>query len=276
MDAAAPVTAEVVEVVDAVEVVGAAEVVEAVAVDDRVGISSGSGVAPLAPPPTPEERILAAFAAWLERAEYQVPGKWTSAHTMTEAVAGKATAFAAKTVISGLIRMTTRARVPVRMSVQSGGSAQKIAAAMLPYGALTDLAAVQFCALFSPRKSNRIVAVILGDRRRPDEIIQRFQKLMELATPVARLGMRTYGQHMGMMVHPLIVYTNPETCASHGAYILQQGWQQWVWRKIYLQVAVVDMRAKRIEWSKYPGRSLFTQKPPYCEEELADVLNALE
>jgi hypothetical protein len=246
-----------------------------VAVVDQGGIAAGLGVPPVAPPPTPEERILAAFAAWLERNEYQVPGKWTSAHTMKEVVAGKAAAFAAKTVISTLIRIATPVRVPVRMSVRGGGSAQKIAAAMQPYSALTDLAAVQFFALFAPRKANRIVAVILGDRRRPEEIVQRFQGLMELATAVAKLGMRSYGQHHGMLVHPLIVYTHPETCASHSPHILQQGWQQWRWRKIYLQAAVVNMRAKRIEWARYPGRTLFAPKPPYSDEDFADVLQAL-
>ena len=135
---------------------------------------------------------------------------------------------------------------------------------------------MQFCALFAPRKSNRIIAVILGDRRRPDEIVFHFKGLMDLAIPVAKLGMRAYGQHYGMTVHPLIVYTNPEICASHSAYILKHGWQQWLWRKIYLQAAVVDMRAKRIEWTKYPGRSLFSAKPPYSDEDLADVLQALE
>lgn len=266
--AAEPVTAEVVEVVDAVEVVEPAVVVEAVAVAAEDGVP--------APPPTPEERILAAFAAWLERNEYQVPGKWTSAHTTTEAVAGKAAVVGAKMLLSGLIRVATRTRVPVRMSMQSGGSAQKIAAAMQPYSALADLAAVQFCGLFTARKANRIIAVILGDRRRPDEIVQRFQGLMELATPVARLGMRTYGQHLGMLVHPLIVYANPEICASHSQYILQQGWQKWVWRKIYLQAAVVDLRAGRIAWAQNPGRTLFAAKPPYSEEDLAEVLHALK
>jgi hypothetical protein len=272
---AVPVTAEVVEVVDAVAVPSATEVVAAVAVVDQGGIA-GAQAPPVAPPPTPEEQILAAFAGWLERNEYQVPGKWASAHTMTEVVAGKAAAFAAKAVISGLIRMATPVRVPVKMSVQGGGSAQKIAAAMQPYSALTDLAAVQFHALFATRKANRIIAVILGDRRRPDEIVYQFKGLMELATPVARLGMRSYGQHHGMTVHPLIVYTNPEICSSHSQYILQQGWQQWVWRKIYLQAAIVDMRAKRIEWAKYPGRSWFKHKPPYSSEDLADVWRALE
>lgn len=261
-----------VDVVDAVEVVHDVEVVEVV--DDVEVVANGCGdQAPLA---SPEDQFLIAMASWLERNEYQVEGKWANPHSFKEVVAAKTAAFIAKQVIKGLLHTTVR----VHASVQGGGNSKQVAAAMEPFCGLTDLVGVQFAAFLSTSKANRIIPVILADRLRPDQVIFRFKKFMEWAGPVAKLGMKTNNMHVGMVIYPLIVYMEPQAHARDAGRILKNGWERWLWRRIILQAAVIDLHARRVEWARNPGLgrggTLFSGKPPLSEEDLIGILEPSE
>ncbi|WP_020475375.1 hypothetical protein [Zavarzinella formosa] len=217
--------------------------------------------------------ILDAMAVWFERKEFQIEGQWRNPNSMKEVLVGKAAAFAAKRLAIAMIGHS----VPgLGISISGGASEKKVIAAMEPLIELTDFVAVQFCSLFSTSKANRIVAVILGDDTRPEEITPRFEKLMAAAKPVAKLGLRTHGQHIGMAVYPLIVHTRSDRFRKDADSILRQGWSIWRWSNIHLRAAVIDAEAPRIEWAKNPGLghggSLFDIKPPFSDTDVAEML----
>jgi len=199
---------------------------------------------------SPEEKILDSLAEWLEHREFMIEGKWQNPSSRTEVWTGKAVGFAAKRLAVALIGH----RLPgLRTGVSGGATPEQVGKAMEPILHQADFVAVQFGSLFSASKSNRIIAVILADELRPNEIVASFQKLMEAAGPVAKLGLKVASQRGAIFVHPLVVYTRSKWYEADAGSILKRGYERWFWGKIYMQAAVIDVQKKRIEWAKTGG-----------------------
>jgi hypothetical protein len=130
-----------------------------------------------------------------------------------------------------------------------GGSAKadKVVRALTPYASLVDMLG------FKPAASQYLMLVINGDNFSSQDILERLNLFMELAEPVADLGMYINFQRAPLSIIPIVIYFNSENCRKNKDAILSAGWKAKFWSRIWFRACVVDVPQKTISWARVTG-----------------------
>ena len=189
------------------------------------------------------ESILTSCAHWLDQHGYQIAGKWKDPYTTGEKLAAKAAAFAAKKIMTTILGTTPG----VRCSVQAGGNSEKLAKAMAPYNESSDLVAVHFSGML--RNTNRILIFLFDNQFHPESAHTQFQSFMKFASPVGNLGLRVNHNHVGMHVHPVVMVSESAKFKKIHEAVTSHGSDYWIWKKVSLRAATVDLSNALIRWA---------------------------
>lgn len=97
--------------------------------------------------------------------------------------------------------------------------------------------------------------VVYADELDTSVISNRLEQFMQLAKPLADLGVRLNGRSMGQAyVHVLLVYFDKQKCADTVPILLPQGAKRRVWDKVYLYTGFINVPDQTIVWSEEGGR----------------------
>lgn len=141
---------------------------------------------------------------------------------------------------------------PAEFFIFGGAKSDKVVRALTPYSSLADLLGLK-PALGSNLFNQCLMLAIDGDSLSSQKIVERLDLFMELAEPVADLGISLNFQRSPLWIIPLIVYFDSQNCSRNKSAILAAGWKCKYWSSIGLRACVVDVPQQTISWSKVTG-----------------------
>ncbi len=133
--------------------------------------------------------------------------------------------------------------------ISGGAKSDRVVRALAPYVPLSNLIGLRF----EINYGHDIMLVIFGDELSPQEVINRFQKFIDLADPVADLGYRINFKRVQFWVYPVVVYFDSKAYNQKAATILKEGWKRKIWANLYLRACTVNVPQKSVAYSNAPG-----------------------
>jgi hypothetical protein len=161
--------------------------------------------------------------------------------------------------------------------VSGGAKSEKVVQALSPLISLSNL-----IGLHLGFDGNDLMLVVFADGLSAEEVISRFKQFIELADPVADLGLRVNFKRSPFFVFPVVVYFNGKTFEQHSSTILSNGWIDKSWARLTLRACLVNVPQQIVTWTNARGgiklaytiRSLFVEhRELFTSEDLHTVLN---
>lgn len=170
------------------------------------------------------------------------------------------------TVAKGLVGLT------MPFWVSGGADAAGALDALAPFVPLADVLAWRI-----DGGANAVVPLIYADGISPETLSQRFARFLDLAEPLAELGVRLNLQSMASgNVYPLLVYFDRANFDAAVAALRPQGFQKRFWRRTYLTAGFVDLSAGQVVWAERSGFFALGQAIGATFGVKVDVFNAAD
>lgn len=144
---------------------------------------------------------------------------------------------------------TSLVSVAMPFFISGDVSSAQVFDAVVPFVPLSDI-----LGFYIDGSTAYLALVVYADELDAEVILNRLEQLMQLAEPLANLGVRMNGQSLGAgYVHVLLVYFDEQEFAKKAPVLLPQGARRSAWNRIYLYTGFINVTDKTVTWSEETG-----------------------